>query len=129
MKRVHLVNTGQFEVGAGVIIKMSTGVEFANQVGGMSCNHVWVEGIFIPVTDVGLPHDERICGAGSGPLPLSYVALVQELFEKAGLPFEVDMQLAGEECWIPFVVKENVEELWGQFAGHVGYYTTADNCD
>lgn len=129
-KRIHLVDTRAFEVGAVVIVEAPSGVEYGNQVGGMACLQLYAEGYFVPIPDLfDLPHDQRMCWGDMRPTPADYAERVDALFRAAGLPFVVRQAAPATECWIPIVIVGDGSELWKQFVGWTGIYTTAENCD
>lgn len=100
----------------------------------MACLHPTVEGVFITLPDVDLPHTGG-CGCYAEICTTEYLAQVDKLFEEAQLPIRTSLHRPSTECWIAVTVVQmpqvgvNLDGEWDRFVGMNGVYLTGGNCD
>lgn len=112
----------------GIIVPMSTGVPWENQVGGNSCGHWTVEGIFVPVPFGESRLLKDMCVFSESGYTEEVKAKIAKYLRKIGADCWFEAVPLGEldrdkfpfiaEAWIPVrVLANSYKPLLGSFKG------------
>lgn len=132
-----VVDLGTLEGGhfLGLIVPCSSGVEWTNQVGGVSCQHPKVEGIYIPLPVHWEPYPDPLLDWYGNYKPYrveEFLEAAPELLKRfAVLESYPDNECFGE-AWVPVTIQVSPEDAYGPlltpFFGRAGIitYTNSD---